>query len=64
VTREQADALVHAGMTRLEDLLQAEAGDLADIPQIGEAAATILESARTEAERRKIQLGGDASAAA
>jgi transcription termination/antitermination protein NusA len=64
LTREQADALVHAGMTRLEDLLQAEAGDLADIPQIGEAAATILESAHAEAERRKIQLGGAESAAA
>ena len=39
ITREQADALVHAGLTRLEDLLQAEEGDLADIPQIGEQAA-------------------------
>ena len=64
VTREQADALVHAGITRLEDLLQAEADDLADLPQIGEAAAAILEAARTEAERRKVQLGGAESAAA
>jgi len=52
ITREQADALVHAGMTRLEDLLQAEALDLADIPQIGDQAATILEAARAEAARR------------
>src|ERR1041384_5403899 len=63
ITREQADALVHAGLTRLEDLLQADLSDLADIPQIGEAAAAILEAARAEAERRKIQLGGDAAAA-
>jgi len=60
ITREQADALVHAGITRLEDLLSAEAGDLADIPGIGESAATILEAARNEAERRKIRLNGDA----
>ena len=51
ITREQADALVHAGVTRLEDLLSAEAGDLADIPGIGESAAAILEAARTEAGR-------------
>ena len=63
LTREQADALVHAGLTRLEDLLQAEAGDLADIPQIGEQATSVLEAARAEAARRKIQLGGDAAAA-
>src|SRR5579859_3451956 len=48
ITREQADALVHAGVTRLEDLLSAEASDLADIPQIGDTAASILEAARTE----------------
>jgi N utilization substance protein A len=64
ISREQADALVHAGLTRLEDLLSAEAGDLADIPQIGEHAAVILEAARAEAQRRKINLGGDDSAAA
>jgi N utilization substance protein A len=63
IAREHADALVHAGLTRLEDLLQADLSDLADIPQIGEQATAILEAARTEAERRKIQLGGDAAAA-
>ena len=63
ILREQADALVHAGLTRLEDLLQAEESDLADIPQIGEQAAAVLQAARAEAERRKIQLGGDAAAA-
>src|SRR5216110_1922228 len=59
ITREQADALVHAGLTRLEDLLQADLSDLSDIPQVGDQAASILEAARAEAERRKIQLGGE-----
>ncbi len=59
VSREHADALVHAGLTRLEDLLQADVSDLADIPQIAEHAATVMEAARAEAERRKIQLGGN-----
>jgi N utilization substance protein A len=57
VTREQADALVHAGLTRIEDLLSAEASDISDIPQIGENAATILEAARTEAGRRALGVG-------
>src|ERR1022692_804995 len=57
VTREQADALVHAGVTRLEDLLSAEAGDISDIPQIGENAAAILEAARAEAGRRTLPVG-------
>jgi transcription termination/antitermination protein NusA len=60
ITREQADVLVHAGLTRLEDLLQADESDLAGIPQIGEQAAAILKAARAEADRRKIQLGDDA----
>jgi len=63
ISREHADALVHAGLTRLEDLLQADVSDLADIPQIGEQAAAIMDAARVEAERRKIQLGGDDAAA-
>ena len=64
VTREQADALVHAGLTRLEDLLQADESELSGIPQIGEQAAAVLKAAREEAERKKIQLGGDGTAAA
>jgi transcription termination/antitermination protein NusA len=56
VTREQADALVHAGLTRIEDLLSAEASDISDILQIGENAAAILEAARAEAERRSLQV--------
>lgn len=60
ISREQADALVHAGLTRLEDLLQADVSDLADVPQIGEQAAVVMDAARAEADRRKIQVGGDA----
>ena len=63
ITSEQADAIVHAGLTRLEDLLQAEAADLADIPQIGDQAGAVLEAAKAEADRRRINLGGDAEAA-
>jgi transcription termination/antitermination protein NusA len=57
ISREQADALVHAGLTRLEDLLSAEAGDISDIPQVGENAAAILEAARAEAGRRTLNVG-------
>src|SRR5476649_725583 len=57
ISREQADALVHAGVTRLEDLLSAEASDISDIPQVGENAAAILEAARAEAGRRTLNVG-------
>ena len=57
VTREQADALVHNGVTRLEDLLSAEPSDISDIPQVGENAAAILEAARAEAGRRSLTAG-------
>ena len=63
ITREQADALVHAGLTRLEDLLSADESDLSGIPQVGEQAAAVLQAAREEGERRKIQLGGDGEGA-
>jgi N utilization substance protein A len=56
ITQEQADVLVHHGLTRLEDLLQAEASDLTDIPQIGDQAGAVLQAAQAEAERRKIQV--------
>jgi len=52
VTEAQADAIVHAGILTLEDLVQAEAGDLADIPAIGEQAGVVLEAARAEAAKR------------
>jgi len=57
VTREQADALVHNGVHRLEDLLSAEVADISDIEQIGENAAAILEAARAEAGRRTLPVG-------
>ena len=55
---------MHAGVTRLEDLLSAEAGDISDIPQVGENAAEVLKAAHAEAQRRKIDLGGEDAAAA
>jgi N utilization substance protein A len=57
ISREQADVLVHHGLTRLEDLLQADTSDLSGIPQIGEQAAGILEAARAEAARRTLNVG-------
>ncbi|HEY5232233.1 MAG TPA: transcription termination factor NusA [Verrucomicrobiae bacterium] len=57
ITREQADALVHNGVHRLEDLLSAEPADISDIGQIGENAAAILEAARAEAGRRTLNVG-------
>jgi transcription termination/antitermination protein NusA len=57
ITPEQADVLVHHGLTRLEDLLQADESDLAGIPQIGEQAAAIMESVRAEAARRTLKVG-------
>jgi N utilization substance protein A len=57
ISKEQADALVHAGLTRLEDLLLAEEGDLSSVPQIGDKAAEILQAARAEAERHTLKVG-------
>ena len=61
VTPEQADMLVHRGFLSLEDLLQADPSDLAEIPEIGEQAAAIIDTVRTEAARRNAK-GGEASA--
>jgi transcription termination/antitermination protein NusA len=57
ITRELADVLVHHGLTRLEDLLQADASDLAGIPELGDQAAAIMEAARAEAARRTLKVG-------
>src|SRR6266481_998047 len=57
ISREQADVLVHHGLTRLEDLLQADVTDLEDIAQIGDQATAILEAARAEAGRRTLKVG-------
>jgi N utilization substance protein A len=57
ITREQADVLVHHGLIRLEDLLQADVSDLAGIPQIGEQAAAVMEAIKAEAARRTLKVG-------
>lgn len=57
ISREQADVLVHNGLLRLEDLLQAEESDLAGISGLGDQAASILEAVRAEAARRTLKVG-------
>jgi len=57
ITQEQASVLVHHGFPNLEALLQAEVADLAEIPQIGDQAAAILEAARAEVSRRSFKVG-------
>src|SRR6266853_6998617 len=57
ISREQADVLVHHGLTSLEDLLQADLSDLTGIEQLGDQAVAILESARGEAARRTLKVG-------
>src|SRR2546426_10354438 len=57
ISREQADVLVHHGLTRLEDLLQADLSDLAGIAQLGEQAAAVLDAARAEVGRRTLKVG-------
>ena len=54
LTREQADILVHRGFLTLDDLLQAEHNDLAEIPEIGENAGAVIEAVRTEAAQRSL----------
>jgi predicted flap endonuclease-1-like 5' DNA nuclease len=67
ITPELADVLVHQGLTRFEDLLQADESDLAAIPEIGELPAkSIMEAVRAEAARRTRKVGepgGEVSAA-
>lgn len=62
ITPEQAHVLVHAGFLSLDDLLQAEASDLANIPQIGENGPAIMEAVKNEFARRNMK-GGESSAA-
>ncbi len=52
ITPEQADALVHGGLLSLEDLMQAEASYLAEIPAIGDQAPAIIEAVKAELARR------------
>ena len=62
ISQPHADALVHHGLMTLEDLLQTEVSDLAEMPEIGEAAASILEAAKAEALRRSVPLGENGQA--
>jgi N utilization substance protein A len=57
ISRDQADVLVHHGLTRLEDLLQADTSDLSGIPGLGSQATAILDAARAEAARRTLNVG-------
>lgn len=57
ISAEQARVLVKSGLPNLEALLQAEVADLAEIPEIGEQAAAILEAARAEVTRRSVKVG-------
>jgi N utilization substance protein A len=57
ISREMADALVHGGLTSLEDVLQAGESYLASLDRVGEQAGAIMQAAREEASRRQIKLG-------
>ncbi len=57
ISNEHADALVKHGFLSLEDLLQAEVGDLAEMPEIGDNAAAIVDAAKVEAARRSFNVG-------
>src|SRR2546426_7532011 len=66
ITQEQADVLVHRGFLGLESLLQAEASDLAEIPEIADQAAAIIDAVKAAAGRRDGKSGdpaGQSSAA-
>ena len=52
IEKEQADALVHAGLLTLDALIGIETGDLADIPGLAEHAEPVLAAARAEKDRR------------
>lgn len=56
ITEAQADLLVHHGFHAFEDLLQVEVADFADIPELADQAAGIIEAARAEAQRRTVTL--------
>jgi len=57
ISEEHARALVQHGLTSLEDLLQAEVSDLAEMPEIGDKAASVMEAAKLEAARRSFKVG-------
>ena len=53
INEEQASGLVHAGFLSFDDLLEAEAADLAGIPVLAADAEAILVAVRDEAGRRR-----------
>ncbi len=55
ITPEQADILVHKGLKSLEDLLQVDAVDLEEIPELKDQAAAIIEAAQNESVRRNLK---------
>ena len=57
ISLEHAGALVQHGLTSLEVLLQAEVSDLAEMPEIGDKAESIMEAAKIEAARRSFNIG-------
>jgi N utilization substance protein A len=57
IAREQADLLVHCGLTSLEDLLSASPEDIAQLPGLAEHAAAIIAAAQAELVRRTRKLG-------
>lgn len=56
ITSEMAETLVQVGFHTIEDLVQTEAKDLQEIPQIGDQAESVLEAARQESKRRNQQM--------
>ncbi len=52
ISKEQADALVHAGFLSLEDLSEVEVSDLEQIEALKEGAAVIIDAAKAESLRR------------
>jgi N utilization substance protein A len=59
ISAEQAGSLVRHGFHSLEELLQAEVGDLQEIEELKEGAAGLLDAAREEAGRRSLKVGKD-----
>lgn len=64
ISDAHARALVNMGFHSPEDLLEAEAADLAMVPEIGDAASTIVEAVRGEMIRRQAGLNGNGAPAA
>ncbi|HYE31395.1 MAG TPA: transcription termination factor NusA [Methylomirabilota bacterium] len=52
LTPEQANVLVHRGLLTLEDLLQADASDLEEIPELAGQGQAIMDAVKAEVARR------------